>query len=389
MSATTSYPWTENQTSNVSQTYTDRNDLTTTYHIDNDDKLTFRRGPPLGRWPYFTVYGYGYWSVVVAISLMGLVGNLFLFIMMTDKKLSCLSYSVYLKFLAVSDSVLIIIRLIQENERTFNLPQLTQTYTAVCKISFSLKIFVMLLSPWLVVGLALDRYVCVCFPLKRERFCSRLKAIIVCSTMVGLSVVLLIPFLVDTELIGLRCIPSDGVKNYYVVIRLAFSSFLPCLLILILNVFTVIGIRRSQNFRKKFMTSRSGSTNQQPDGATRPLVLVSMLAFVTLLPVSVTEAIQIAVLISKTHNKALLLSNTLWPVFVLVYMLNFGQNFYILLASSSNYRNILKRKLGFGNVKETGRTQHNLARVGRDPPAPSPICRASRTRRPPLLTKQN
>ncbi|XP_041355273.1 cholecystokinin receptor type A-like [Gigantopelta aegis] len=278
-------------------------------------------------------------------------GNILVFIMMRDKKLNCFSNSVYLTFLACSDSFLLTIRLIQESLKVFPPQQLALISNEMCKFSYILRLPATLLSPWLVVGLSLDRYVCVRFPLTRDRLCTRKKAITICSTMLCLAFAMIVPFVVDGELKNDQCLPSDGLKGYYSFIRLLFSSSLPSLLILVLNILIVIQMQRSHQFQKTFRTSASDAVSRQQDRSIRPLVLVSVLAFVTLLPLSVSEAVQVSLMISKTDSMALTLGMKLWPVFSTIYMLNFGQNFYILIGSSSNYRNIIKSRLASCTLK--------------------------------------
>ncbi|XP_041355276.1 cholecystokinin receptor type A-like [Gigantopelta aegis] len=365
MAATTmEQPSPMNQSSSFMETSTDL-DIYYANTSGNGGKLS-RNYLPSERWPYFNLYGYQFWGVVLFIVVVGIIGNILVFIIMRDNKLNFLSYSVYLKFLACTDSFLLIIRLIQETLRVFHLQQLARINTDMCKFSYILRFPATLLSPWLVVGLSLDRYVCVRFPLTRDRLCTRKKAIIICSTMLCLAFAMIVPFVVDGELKNGQCLPSDGLKSYYTFIRLVFSCSLPSLLILILNILIVIQIQRSHKFQNTFRTSASDAVTRQQDRSIRPLVLVSVLAFVTLLPVSVSEAVHVSLMISKTDSMALTLGMKLWPVFSTIYMLNFGQNFYILIGSSSNYRRIIKNRLACCSLKwnkKNPRNQDTLSKI--------------------------
>ncbi|XP_041355301.1 prolactin-releasing peptide receptor-like [Gigantopelta aegis] len=305
------------------------------------------------------IYEYSHWGAVLFIALVGITGNVLLFIMMGDNRMNYLSYSVYLKFLAVSDSLLLALTLLQDTEKTFSLQRLILLNSGLCKLMFSLRILLTNLSPWLVVGLSLDRYVCICFPLTRERLCTRMKAIIVCSTVLGLLVVLIVPFLVDTELIQRRCKPSEELRYYYICIRTIISSTLPCLLILVLNVLILFQIQQSRNFRKRFTRSGTDSASPQQDRSTRPLVLVSVLAFVTLLPLSVSEAVETLLKIVGTDSNSVALNNKLRSFFILIYILNFGQNFYILIGTSTKYRAIIRAR--FDWLKWNRRNEQNQA----------------------------
>ncbi|XP_041347055.1 probable G-protein coupled receptor 139 [Gigantopelta aegis] len=280
--------------------------------------------------------------------------------MMSDSNLSSLSYSVYLKFLAVSDSLVLSEAVFQQTQIRFNLPMVADTNDALCKLVIGYQLLTKFLSPWLVVGLTLDRFVCVCFPLTRGIFCTMKKATAVCSCMIAVVIVLLIPNLVVANLKYDRCQSAGQVTYYFMFLNLIVSTLLPCVVILVFNIVIIARIRRSNEFRNTFIRNRAESTK---DSSTRPLVLISILAFVTLLPVSTSDVVFVLLLLLKTDRKAALLSNRLWPALHIIYLLNFTQNFFILMASSQNYRQIMKRKLGcfFYKWKQT---RHNA-------PAPS------------------
>ncbi|XP_041355277.1 probable G-protein coupled receptor 139 [Gigantopelta aegis] len=327
----------------------------------SDEEFKKYDEPSLDDWPYFDLHGYGHWSTVLAIAIIGTIGNIFQFIMMSDSKLCSLSYSVYLKFLAVSDSLVLSEALFQQTQIRFNLPMVVDMNNALCKIVVGYQVFAMLLSPWLVVGLTLDRFVCVCFPLTRGRFCTMKKAIAVCSSMIAATIVLIIPNLVLTNLKYNRCLPSAKIIYYFMFVRLVVSTLVPCAVILTLNIAIIARIKRSNEFRNTFIKNKADSTK---DNSTRPLVLISVLAFVTLLPIATSDAIAALFFVFlKTGRRAALLSLKLWPAFHIFYLLNFGQNFFILMASSQNYRQIMKSKLRCFSLKMK-QTRYNV-------PAPS------------------
>ena len=325
MSNTTDLSLTPNETHNVNDTVK-----------DGGASLT-------DHWPYFSLFGHGYWSIVLSIVIAGSVGNALQLVMMSEAKLNSLSYSVYLKFLAISDTLLLIGVIFQDTEENFNLPTVVHFSDAFCKILNGFRFGTMLLSPWLVVGLSLDRYVCVCFPLSRAVFCTRRKATVVCSTMVVVAVLLNVPVFALLNVGEGGCVGTDEVGYYFAFLRVGISSMLPCIAILVLNVAIVSHIQRSNQFRDTFTRNRTDSAK---DSSTRPLMLVSILAFATLLPVSVVESVtKVFDVLDDANNRSNLLSKALWPVFNTIYLLNFGQNFYILIGTGKNYRNIMKMKL--------------------------------------------
>ncbi|XP_041355265.1 succinate receptor 1-like [Gigantopelta aegis] len=301
----------------------------------------------VGGWPYFDLLGLEYWVIVVIVISFGLVGNVLSFFLLSDKQFSFLSYPVYLKALAVSDSVQLIIKSVEETQQPFAFSPISNSYDVVCKLWQFARYNSLLISPWLVVGLTLDRYVCVLFPLTRDRFCTKKKALIFCCCLALLSALTMLPILTSVKLVEGNCLGPPAVFFVFITVRLVLSSTLPCLLILFFNVIIITRIQRSAEFRKIFTSSRSSSTRTRSneDSSTRPLVLISVFAFVTLLPLSVAECVEILLQITEMDARALLLTSELWPIFHVIYLLNFGLNFYILMASSRNYRKILATKL--------------------------------------------
>ena len=302
--------------------------------------------------------GYAYWTCVIVTASVGLVGNLLVSLLMRHPKLSTLSYPVYLKSLAASDSVMLTYFCATESLRLFE-PRYSGGYgVGVCALTKFIQFFVMLLSPWLVVGLTLDRYCCVVFPLSRGRFCTPNKATIVCSSLTFASLAMAVPLLagVKVEEKANSCFFKDHLIKYVTFIRLIFSSSLPCLLILVLNVVIGVHIRRGASFRRRFVASRKRSVITKQDNSLRPLMLISILAFVTLIPTSVNDCVFVIVYVTKFDTKALETTLELWSVFTILYLVNFAQNFYILMVSSANYRHMMMAQLKCR--KDVARNEH-------------------------------
>ncbi|XP_041355314.1 probable G-protein coupled receptor 139 [Gigantopelta aegis] len=332
-------PFWSNQTSN----FTERDDGFDEVGFGKGDFKMYHDNSTLNGWPYFNLHGYAHWAIILSIVIAGTIGNIMLFIMVSDSKLASLSYTVYLKFMAFCDCLALIVGMYLQTEEYFNLPKLANMSNTIIKIVIGFEFLPTFLSPWLVVGFTLDRFVCVCFPLKREIFCTRKKAIAVCSCMVAATIVLVIPILDISELVM-----SDNLVYYIIVFRMVLSSTLPCIIILVLNIFITVRIKRGNEFRSTFIRH---SANPTKDSSTRPLVLISVLAFVTLLPMSVSDIINLVSYLLEAGREVVIITDRLWPALNIIYSLNLGQNFFILIGSSQNYRQIIKRKLRCFTVK--------------------------------------
>ena len=191
MSTTSLFPVLVNQKSTFIETSTDFDNSTYQNYSGDEDELQRYGVSTILRWSKNGTFRLTFWYIFMVIVVFGIIGNILVFIMMCDKKLRPLSYSVYLKFMAVSDSWLLIVRLVDEFQKTFEIGY--QGELNICLISFVIRVLAMVLSPWLVAGLALDRYICVSFPLTRGRLCTMKKAMVICLTILALSFASCVP----------------------------------------------------------------------------------------------------------------------------------------------------------------------------------------------------
>ena len=309
----------------------------------------------------FSIYvkspGYAYWMSHVILLVLGLAGNALVMVLMADVKFSTLSYPMYLKFLAISDSLVLLLFGIRESLRLFTFPFIVGSNYIMCAFIWFVSSTTMTTSPWLVVGLTLDRFFCVVFPLKRHLLCTKKIALITCSSISVFSIILSVPLLFGFKLQMNKtvCVVQTNFLAYFAFLRLVIISNMPCLLILVFNIVIGIHIHRSAIFRKKFTNASSDSMKDKKDNSLCPLLLISMMAFLTIMPSSVAESV-VAVLMNHKVNPGT--ADTLlkwWFMLNIPYLVNFAQNFYILMASSVNYRNIMKDKLKF--LTESRRTE--------------------------------
>ena len=298
------------------------------------------------QWFDFEVDRTAYLTCILIIASLGVAGNLMSFLLMLDGKVSSFAYSVYMKWMAVSDSLLLIMVSTEDTLDTYDkYDEFVDSRVIWCKGWEFFKGVTFTLSPWLVVTLTLDRFVCVVFPLSRHVLCTRSKATKLCLTLTLATVALNIHLLIFPHINDNVCVRPDipTLINYRIFMNLVLKSTLPCALVLVLNIITISRIRRSLSFRRQFARDNiSKAEKERGDKSTLPLLLVSVLAFVTLLPRTVTEVVEIFLIMFQPDDIALILASNVWPIFNVIYLMNFAQNFYILIASWPDYRMIIK-----------------------------------------------
>ena len=121
---------------------------------------------------------------VPILCVFGFIGNTVSFLVMCSGAYRRKSYGYYLRALAVFDNLTLIISLLFAlNDATFDMSKNSEsnsTYsglfthhtTASCKITEFMRHVVYLMSSWLVVCFTVDRFIAVCFPLLRVRYCT-------------------------------------------------------------------------------------------------------------------------------------------------------------------------------------------------------------------------
>nr|KAG5701524.1 hypothetical protein BaRGS_000920 [Batillaria attramentaria] len=187
------------------------------------------------------------------IGALGLVGNVMILVVLSHKSLSSTSYSVYLRFLAVGDSSELIFRLLENNLDHFDLfhPLLTKN-SGLCRLYHVLDKWSTYLSPWMVVMLTADRFLAVMFPLKRATIVTKRRAVYACLAACAFTALLDTPNIFFFDIIvypdGVFCTMKDG-NDRFNLAMLTFTSFVPCILIFVLNSFTLRGIRVSARRR--------------------------------------------------------------------------------------------------------------------------------------------
>ena len=207
-------------------------------------------------WFQFNIEGKPYMTCILIITSLGLVGNTMSFILMTDRKVSSFAYSIYMKWMAVSDTLLLIMVSTEDTLDTYDYLHYLSDYDVIlCNAWGFIKSVTFILSPWLVVALTLDRFVCVVFPLSRHVLCTRSKALKLCATLTFVTVVLnifpmiFVNFDDDDKCEGTQ---SPALIYYHIFMNLVLKSTVPCVSVLVLNIITISRIRRSRSFRQQF-----------------------------------------------------------------------------------------------------------------------------------------
>ncbi len=127
------------------------------------------------------VFEYGWKYVAPIIFILGIVGNTLTILVMRRKRLRGSTACVYLPLIAFFDSLALIFGMIPEwIEASFKY-KFKEIHPATCKFEKFSFYTCADVAIWLLVAFNLDRFVAVCFPLKRTKICVNRRAWIIAA----------------------------------------------------------------------------------------------------------------------------------------------------------------------------------------------------------------
>ena len=142
------------------------------------------------------------------------------------------------------------------------------------------------------------------------------------SALFVIAVKLVSPYPAETEVFNGKCTQSDAFKRYFIFVRLTVPSIIPCAVVLVLTILLVIHIQRSIKFRKTFLRSTTKASRGQVDKSTRPLILVSVLAFLTLMPVAVSKVVSNVLTLMNKDRRSTIINDNVRRILYLIYVMN-------------------------------------------------------------------
>ncbi|XP_074649614.1 nematocin receptor 2-like [Tubulanus polymorphus] len=109
------------------------------------------------------------------IYIIGLTGNLLALIVWMEKRMrQNNSSAIYLVALSCSDFVFLVLHIVIELRYAWGIR--TLSYPVVCELYFLVYLAPQYLSPILVLGFTVERYISICHPFRREKFCTTKRA---------------------------------------------------------------------------------------------------------------------------------------------------------------------------------------------------------------------
>lgn len=217
----------------------------------------------------------------VWVCVIGMLGNIFSIIVLSQKSMKRLSTYSYLLGLSICDEIsltfTIIILLNYAVPNIISLtPNLANNYKIMLIYIYPIVSSTQALSVWITLAFTVDRYVYVCHPYFGRIFCSRRRALIVICCLFFLASIYSIPqFLertyVSIEILGrvhiFQSLTNFGRNRYFIYIYhlLVYSTFiciLPIMAIIVLNGFLIYDIFKSNKRHRELHMAYTDATNR-------------------------------------------------------------------------------------------------------------------------------
>lgn len=223
-----------------------------------------------------------------------------------------------------------------------------------------------LLSVWVIVSFTVERFLSVKFPLKARTWSSN-------KTLIALIVVSVVVFLVSLHKIAVSGFEGDSVYGYkacktrrlifkeIIYLYVALNTWLPTVLIVLLNSQILIEIRKN-NKKRQEMTQTTMSKSDEK--ATKLLLIVSSTYVLLVLPLGIVQTTELiwngTMKVDPGHpgyiHFMMIKIRLKWTraFFFFFYQFNFVINFFLYVASSSatRFRANLRKVLGMKQKPE-------------------------------------
>jgi hypothetical protein len=241
-------------------------------------------------------------------------------------------------------------------------PGVFQNFNSLsCKMYNFTAHVITLMSSWLVVLMAVERLIAVCFPFKNAVLRKQNGALIAICVLLGIVLlsqsfrfIIIEHLLYDQKFEIWDCLAGHDFIELYTSLDIYFFQWalvfvLPVVLISVCNsmvIYQILKVKKDVNREEEYLTRADNSGARKKTRSTRMLLILTFTYMLTLLPVfSLTLIVDLSIKfsnISTARNVYLTLTPYI-DVGVAISLLNYAVNFFIYVLSGKRFRFELKR----------------------------------------------
>ena len=294
--------------------------------------------------------------------IFGMVGNSLVFVVLTKSSMRQTTCSIYLRFLAVFDSLVLCVNLVRYWIIHVTDYDLRDYGAAVCKMHTWAAYWVSYTSAWLLVSVTVERCVSVWFPHKVKTFCTKRKTYIIIIAIILIMALINAHYLYglgdkyDTEENVTFCDSIyEGHYNFFTFIwpwvDLSIYSLLPSTILTVCNISIIFKVI-SSNRRILRDNSVRGNSTQNGSLAFRRYQqssLTAMMLTTSIIYVVCTTPFCIYVIYSANitfefwdNSQEKAVDDLLWAAVNILQFTNNSINFILYCVSGKRFRDELK-----------------------------------------------
>ena len=305
------------------------------------------------------------WKTFAPIFLIvGLCGNILSIVVLSRKRMRVFTTSVYLRFLAIVDSSVLLIAVLRDLIYYYTAIDVGELSDLTCKIYFWLNYNVTGLSCWLLCAITLDRLIAVRYPLWAKSHCTKHTAVIVAIILTTIVSLLDSHFLLfmhkdevyvssnvsnTSTILEVKCSPSN---HHYIVfntqvwpiLTFILYSFSPIVCLISCNVMLYRQLSR-QDVKQQMgrQVSDAGKKRDRRDmkSLTKMLIVVCVI-FVTISVPTCIYLIAAPYLFARTSPHDVAKRRFAWAIVAFFLYCNNTFNFIVYCVSGSLFRQELR-----------------------------------------------
>ena len=233
--------------------------------------------------------------------VIGFPGNIVAFMVWIQRRMRH-SSGCYLSALAMADFLFLILQLLFELQNSWDVQVLE--INVICQCFPILFYTTQYLSPLLVLGFTVERYISICHPFQREKYCTTSRAVKVILILVvfALSLHAIQGYFWIYDSTGGGCMPRPSIVDGGDKSIWAVWSWITELLVfglvplgtLVLNILVIKEAKKISVKEEKRMCLKKGSKSSGPSATTFTLLAVSFYLIFTTLPVTISYAMYLS-----------------------------------------------------------------------------------------------
>ncbi|CAF3506490.1 unnamed protein product [Adineta steineri] len=231
---------------------------------------------------------------IYVLPILALVGNsLTLLVVFNNIQLNHSSFSVYIKSMAISDTLVLLFKFISYQNK-----ESKYYFSSMCTILIFCGEASVLLSIWTIVAITIERTLVVLFPLHIKKFVSVYRARVLTTIIAILTIIvsarlLIIP--IDTSVKQTkRCHPQLNWHSYRQ-LNMTITQFgyiyIPLPIVIIGNLLTICTVKKAVIQRHDLLTHGNRSTQSNENQLMLMLLMVTLMFIVYFVPFTLTNII--------------------------------------------------------------------------------------------------